>query len=172
MKPASSSGMIVDMPSPAGVIAPVRLMPTVTSSSSMTSVYSRQPSGSRPALYARNALPTSSAPVSRPLGGVGSMRGPRRKAFSLRGMMVAAGRRCVVGRRLQAPPLARLPHQRHRFARAVGQVQQVEILGGDFPLARHPLGEPGGEPRPVVPAEQDDREVLHLAGLDQGERLE
>ena len=38
MKPASSSGMIVDMPRPAGVIAPVRLIPTVTSSASMRSL--------------------------------------------------------------------------------------------------------------------------------------
>src|SRR2546429_6484827 len=33
MNPASTSGMIVDIPRPAGVMAPVRLMPTVTSSS-------------------------------------------------------------------------------------------------------------------------------------------
>ena len=41
---------MVDMPSPAGVIAPVRLIPTVTSSASIRSANRRQPSASRPAL--------------------------------------------------------------------------------------------------------------------------
>ncbi len=44
------SGMIVDIPSPAGVIAPVRLIPTVTSASSMRWAYKRHPSANRPAL--------------------------------------------------------------------------------------------------------------------------
>src|SRR2546426_7137067 len=48
MNPASSRGMMVDIPSPAGVMAPVRLMPTVTSSSSISSVNRRHPSARRP----------------------------------------------------------------------------------------------------------------------------
>ena len=50
MNPASIIGMMVDIPSPAGVIAPVRLMPTVTASSSINCVKSRHPSARRPAL--------------------------------------------------------------------------------------------------------------------------
>src|SRR2546427_8651872 len=42
--------MMVDIPSPAGVMAPVRLIPTVTSSSSISSVNRRHPSARRPAL--------------------------------------------------------------------------------------------------------------------------
>src|SRR6266581_4544995 len=94
MKPASRSGMMVDMPSPAGVIAPVRLIPTVTS------------------------------------------------------------------------------YDLHGLARAVGDVQQVEILGGDLALPRDAVAQPPGEPLPVLQAEQDDREVFHLARLDQRERFE
>jgi hypothetical protein len=49
-KPASMSGMSALMPSPQGVSAPVSVMPTVTSSSSMRSENSLQPSRSRPPL--------------------------------------------------------------------------------------------------------------------------
>src|SRR6266571_5463807 len=170
MKPASMRGIMVDMPRPAGVIAPVRLIPTVTSSASINSVNSRHPSARRPALYARNALSTNSATVSRPLIGLGSMRGPRRKSFRV---MVPSG----VALRLEGgigpgPALAGLPHELHGLRGAVGNVQQVEILRGDLPLPRHPVAQPVGEALPVLPAEENDREVLHLAGLDQRERLE
>src|SRR5207247_7800142 len=129
MKPASRSGMMVDMPSPAGVIAPVRLIPTVTSSSSISSAYRRHASARRPALYARNALSTRSATVSRPVTGLGSMRGPRRK--SLRDMvppLVPSG----LGwhRERLAATLAGAAYDLDGLARAVGDVQQVEILGG------------------------------------------
>ena len=49
-KPASMSGMRQLIPSPAGVIAPVSVMPTVVSGSSMRWVKSWQASRSRPAL--------------------------------------------------------------------------------------------------------------------------
>src|SRR6266704_4386779 len=168
--PASSSGMMVDMPRPAGVIAPVRLIPTVTSSASINSVNSRHPSARRPALYARNALSTNSATVSRPLIGLGSMRGPRRKSFRV---MVPSGVALrVEGGIGPVPALAGLPHELHGLSGGVGNVPEVEILGGDLPLPRHPVAQPVGEALPVLPAEENDREVLHLAGLDQRKRLE
>ena len=49
-KPASMSGISADMPSPAGVSAPVSVRPTVMSASSIFCVYSWQASRSRPAL--------------------------------------------------------------------------------------------------------------------------
>jgi hypothetical protein len=49
-KPASMSGMIVLIPRPAGVSAPVRVMPTVTLLPSMSSVKSWHPSRRRPEL--------------------------------------------------------------------------------------------------------------------------
>src|SRR5881628_3006469 len=172
MKPASRSGMMVDMPSPAGVIAPVRLIPTVTSSSSISSAYRRHASARRPALYARNALSTRSATVSRPVTGLGSMRGPRRK--SLRDMVPPLAPSGLVGwhRKRLAAALAGAAYDLHGLARAVGDVQQVEILGGDLALPRDAVAQPPGEPLPVLQAEQDDREVFHLARLHQRERFE
>src|SRR3989442_50322 len=170
MRRASRRGMMVDMPSPAGVIAPVRLIPTVTSSSSISSAYRRHASASRPALYARNALSTRSATVSRPVTGLGSMRGPRRK--SLRDMVPPPSGLVGWHRERLAAALAGAAYDLYGLARAVGDVQQVEILGGDLALPRDAVAQPPGEPLPVLQAEQDDREVFHLARLDQRERFE
>ncbi len=49
-KPALISGTIEEQPRPAGVRAPDRLIPTVTSGSSIFSVNSRHPSRRRAAL--------------------------------------------------------------------------------------------------------------------------
>ena len=49
-KPALISGTIEEQPRPAGVSAPERLMPIVTSGSSIRSVNSRHPSRRRAAL--------------------------------------------------------------------------------------------------------------------------
>ena len=49
-KPALMSGTIEEQPRPAGVSAPDRLMPIVTSAASIFSVKSRQPSRRRAAL--------------------------------------------------------------------------------------------------------------------------
>src|SRR6266567_6826019 len=158
MKPASRSGMMVDMPSPAGVMAPVRLIPTVTSGSSISSVNSRHASARRPALYARNAPSTSWATVSRPLKGLGSMRGPRRKSWRV--MVPSRVPLRLEGGQGPAAALARLPHDRDGLRRTVGDVQKVEVLGGDLALPRDPVAQPVGEALPVLPAEQDHREVL------------
>ena len=77
-KPASISGMMVDIPSPAGVIAPVRLIPTVHPGSSIFREKRRQASRSRPALYARKALSTRSATARPPWTGGGLIRCPCR----------------------------------------------------------------------------------------------
>jgi hypothetical protein len=52
MNPASMSGMMQLMPSPAGVSAPVSVIPIVTSFSSIFSVNSCAASFRRPELYA------------------------------------------------------------------------------------------------------------------------
>src|SRR5690348_15421514 len=172
-KPASTSGMIVDMPSPAGVIAPVRLIPTVTSSSSIRSANSRHPSASRPALYARNAWSTSSGIVSRPVIGFGSMRCPRRK--SLRVIVASPALHLGLaarGRERMRTPLARLPHDRHRLPRAIGDGEELQIGRGDLAFSRHPFPQPLREPLPIRLAEQDHRKMLHFPGLDQRQRLE
>src|SRR3989454_1793046 len=166
--PASTSGMSVDIPRPAGVIAPVRLIPTVTSSSSMRSENSRHPSASRPALYARKALSTSSGTVSRPVMGCGSMRCPRRKSLRV----VMTSRVSVDGREFPSAALPGLSDDGDRFARSVGRVKQVQVRRRDLPFPGDPIAQPVGHPLPVRPAEQDDRKMAHLAGLDQGQRFE
>src|SRR5512139_2118888 len=77
--PACIRGMRVLIPSPAGVIAPVRLIATVTLGSSIRPVKRWQASRSRPALYARKALSMRSAAVSAPVIGGGAILVPRRK---------------------------------------------------------------------------------------------
>src|SRR5687768_17047246 len=76
--PASMSGMIAAMPSPAGVSAPVSVSPMVTSASSILRVYSRHASRRRAALYARKALSMSSDAVSRPVIAAGAIGWPAR----------------------------------------------------------------------------------------------
>ena len=66
------------MPSPAGVSAPVSVMPTVTSGSSILRVNRWHASRSRAALYAWNVPSTSCLTVIAPAIGVGSMRAPSR----------------------------------------------------------------------------------------------
>src|SRR6266511_53159 len=168
MNPASMSGTIVDIPRPAGVMAPVRLMPTVTSSASIRSANNRQPSASRPALYARNASSTSSGIVSRPVMGRGSMGRPRNN--SLRVVMPSGVPRDV--RELLRALLPGLPDDRNRLARVVGDMEQIQVRRGDLPLPRHPIPQPVGQAAPVRSAEQDHRKVSDLPGLDQGQGLE
>src|SRR2546430_14978466 len=129
--------MSVDIPRPAGVIAPVRLIPTVTSSSSMCSENSRHPSASRPALYARKALSTSSGTVSRPVMGRGSMRGPRRNSLRV----VMAARVSVDGRELPGATLAGLSDDGDRFARGVGRVKQVQVRRRDLAFPGDPIAQ-------------------------------
>src|SRR6266511_2791709 len=163
--PASSSGMIVDIPRPAGVIAPVRLIPTVTSSARMRSANSRQPSPSRPALYARNALSTSSAVVSLPVMGFGLMRGPRRNSLGV----ISSGVEGLIGAGAALPGF---DDPAHHLSGVFGDPEQLQVLGGNLPFGRHAVPQPVGEPLPVGPAEQHDRELLHLARLHQRQRLE
>jgi len=74
--PALISGTIDEHPSPAGVRAPERLMPMVTSGSSIFAVNSWQASRSRPELYARKASSTMSDSFSRPVRFFGRTRLP------------------------------------------------------------------------------------------------
>src|SRR5688500_1142763 len=53
-----------------------------------------------------------------------------------------------------------------------GDRDQLEILGADLLLVERLLSDPLHHPVPVILAIQDDREVLDLAGLDEGQRLE
>src|SRR5438034_5170522 len=168
MNPASRSGMIVDIPRPAGVIAPVRLMPTVTSSSSISSVNRRHPSARRPELYARNALSTSSGTVSRPVMGFGSMRWPRRKSLRV----VMASGVSVDGRELSAAALPGLPDDDDRVTRGIGRVEQIQVGCRDLSFPGDPIAQPVRHPHPVRPAEQYHGKVTDLAGLDQGQRFE
>src|SRR5690242_693727 len=172
MKPASSSGMIVDMPSPAGVIAPVRLIPTVTSSASMRSLKRRQPSARRPALYARNALSTRSATVSRPVTGLGSIRAPRSR--SLRVVMAPSSPLVALGLQRVCPAalLAGLPDDRDGLPGTVGDREQRQIGRGDLAFYGDPVAQPILEPAPVLYSGQDEGKVLDLARLDQRECLE
>ena len=61
MNPASMSGTRHDMPSPAGVRAPLRARPTVASGASILRVKSWHPSRIRPPLYDRNTVSMTSA---------------------------------------------------------------------------------------------------------------
>ena len=55
---------------------------------------------------------------------------------------------------------------------SIGDGEQVEVLRADLLLVQRLVPDPLHHPLPVVLAVQDDREVLDLAGLDQGQRLE
>src|SRR5260370_37213120 len=98
------------------------------------------------------------------------MRWPRRKSFRLTDRASWSIR--VDRRRGLGAALARLPNDGHRLRRTVGDGDQLQVRGGDLSLARHAVPQPVHETLPVGPAEQAHGEMLHLAELDQGERLE
>src|ERR1022692_2447842 len=50
--------------------------------------------------------------------------------------------------------------------------QQILVARGDLALGEDPAADPGQQPGPVLAADQHDRELRDLAGMDQGERLE
>ena len=54
----------------------------------------------------------------------------------------------------------------------VGHPQELEIGEADVARGGDRPAQPVEQPAPVLGAEEDDREVLDLAGLDEGERLE
>src|ERR1041385_801551 len=162
--PASRSGMMVLMPRPAGVMAPVRLMPTVTSAASIRSVKSTHPSRSRPALYARNALSIRSATVSVPVMAAGSMRRPRR--------WLAEGR--VISAR-DGPALGLLPRgddDPRRLGGLVGDPEEAQVGGVDLVFRGDGAVQPLDQGGPVRRAEEHHRMDRHLAGLHQGQVLE
>ena len=78
--PASIKGTKQERPSPAGVSAPAKLTPTVTSGCSIFSAKIRQASRMRAELYARNVSSTSSATLSVPLMAEGIIRRMLRRA--------------------------------------------------------------------------------------------
>src|SRR5512142_767140 len=59
-----------------------------------------------------------------------------------------------------------------RFHRIVGDEQQIEIARRDLLLDEHARLEPAQKTGPVVPAEEDHRELVDLSRLDERERLE
>ena len=77
----------------------------------------------------------------------------------------------------RAPRPARLAvggrlHRAERLGGLVGDRDQVQILLRDLALAQGAFAQPGDQTAPVITAHQYDREIAHLAGLDQGQRLE
>src|ERR1035438_8653243 len=50
--------------------------------------------------------------------------------------------------------------------------QQILVAWGDLALGEDPVADPGQQPGPVLAADQHDRELRDLAGMDQGECLE
>ena len=119
----------------------------------------------------------SAATVSRPEIAVGSMRWPRRywadglvMRFLYRaGRAWSAVMRAIVIDRLLG---ARLDHDARGLRGIVGDAEQQQVGRIDLALLGDGAGEPVHQPRPVRAAEQYHREVLHLSGLDQRERLE
>ena len=51
-------------------------------------------------------------------------------------------------------------------------MEQVQVALGDGAAGQQRVADPVEQARPVGPADQHDREVADLAGLDQGQRLE
>src|SRR4051812_38392117 len=74
--------------------------------------------------------------------------------------------------RLPALVAVAIDDQPLRLLDRIGDHQQAEGLGGNLPFRQHCVLDPAPQPAPVRAAEEDDREVLDLAGLDQGQRLE
>src|SRR5512140_1984425 len=148
--------MMVDIPSPAGVSAPVRLMPTVHPGSSIFREKRRHASRSRPALYARKALSTRSATARPPWTGGGLIACPRRYPALPEAM---AGPRLVVLLGDSTQRLARPRHARHRFRRIVGDGEDVEVLRADVPPRHRGVAQPGDQTLPVRRADQHHREV-------------
>src|SRR5215211_4750115 len=70
------------------------------------------------------------------------------------------------------PPHRRAGHQLHDVGRVVGHRQELDVPRRDLPLPEQPLAHPVDQAAPVVTSDQHDREVEHLARLDQRERLE
>src|SRR6478672_9505413 len=183
--PLSISGMSAAIPSPAGVSAPVSVIPTVTSASSILRVKRRQASRSRAALYARNALSIRSAAVSAPLIGFGSMRSPRKNLERSCDVCLAPARSRSSAARFWSPlgPAAlgrlagilRLPRLDHRvrgFLRIVGEQNKIQVPRRDLGLAKHSRLDPTNQPGPVVSSEHDDGKLVNLARLNERERLE
>src|SRR5262245_13883865 len=116
--------MRADIPSPAGVKAPVMLIPTVTSGSSIFSTKSWQASRSRAALYARNAESISSATVIAPSIGRGFILPPVRNllVFDMN-PPVQGFSRCLLGFNLHF----------------TGQLNPIPVGKADLsPLLEHP----------------------------------
>jgi len=64
---------------------------------------------------------------------------------------------------------------RHQEVTHLGRIvrhgEQVEVVGADVVLAQHAVADPVDQAAPVVAAQEHDRELDDLVGLDQGERL-
>src|SRR2546425_918024 len=75
-----------------------------------------------------------------------------------------------VGREI--PPGEHLANVRDDFVRRVADAKELEVVARDLSLSERLLTKPAEEPGPIRRAEQDDREVQHLASLDERERLE
>src|SRR5438067_1362365 len=71
-----------------------------------------------------------------------------------------------------AAPVVALDDRRDRHAGIVREDQELEVFRRDYPLLERPRRDPVQQRLPVAAAEEDDREVEHLAGLDQRQRLE
>src|SRR5919108_4877105 len=62
--------------------------------------------------------------------------------------------------------------ERHDLLRAVGELEQLEVLRPELALLQRTALQPVDEPAPVVGSVQHDGEMLDLPGLDQRERFE
>ena len=88
---------------------------------------------------------------------------------------------CSVARTLAVPRRVASRASRSRRAstiapagrrHVIGDGQQVQVLWADLLLVERLVPDPLQQPVPVVLPVQDDGEVLDLASLDQGQRLE
>src|SRR6266545_3741206 len=76
------------------------------------------------------------------------------------------------GQQVRAPAFVAGDDGRHRLRRLVRDDEEIEVIGRDHPLCQQEVSNPGEQPLPVVRVEEDDREMEHLAGLDECQGLE
>src|SRR5258708_882542 len=171
-KPASMSGISAAIPRPAGVSAPVSVMPIVTSLSSMRDVNSWQASRCRALLR-----------VFRSSGGcafAGAVAACLESAALAGVVRLLATLLLLAGHETRNGVVATLLPRRvvclddgvRRLRRIIRHQEEIEVAGGYLLLDEHAGLQPAEQPSPIVPPEENDRKLIDLSRLDQRQGLE